>query len=97
MAKTVAGPSHRIDVAGRAVLGIFGSYLLAALLALWVERLLPVDPRAAVLTSNMLFFLAYAVAAMWAFAAATPRRAWAVIAIPCALLGGAWLALGGVS
>ncbi|MFO7483769.1 DUF3649 domain-containing protein [Oceanibaculum nanhaiense] len=94
MAKNIAGTSHRIDVAARAVLGIFGSYLLAALLALWAERLLPFEPRAAMLTANMLFFLFYALAAMWAFAAATPRRAWAVIAVPCVLLGGAWLALG---
>lgn len=97
MAKSLAGTSHRIDVAARAVLGIFGSYLLAALLALWIERLLPFEPRAAMLTANMLFFLFYALAAMWAFAASTPRRAWAVMAVPCAVLGGAWLALGGAS
>lgn len=100
--KTEAGKTgpdlrYRFDVATRAVLAIFGSYLLAALLALWAERLLPLEPRAAMLTSNMLFFLAYAIAAMWAFAADTPRRAWAVMSIPCVLLGGAWLALGGAS
>ena len=84
--------SPGLGVASRTVAAVFGGYALAACattaLALW----LPAAPATAVITANLLSFLIYTVAVLWAFATRSAARAWAGIVVPALLLAAlAWL------
>ena len=84
--------SPGLGVASRTVAAVFGGYALAACattaLALW----LPAAPATAVITANLLSFLIYTVAVLWAFATCSAARAWVGIMMPAlALAALAWL------
>ncbi len=84
--------SPGLGVASRTVAAVFGGYALAACattaLALW----LPAAPATAVITANLLSFLIYTVAVLWAFATRNATRAWVGILAPALLLAAlAWL------
>ena len=83
--------SPGLGVASRTVAAVFGGYALAACataaLALW----LPAAPATAVITANLLSFLIYTVAVLWAFATRSATRAWLGILGPTLLLAArAW-------
>jgi len=92
---------YRLVVASRAVVAIFGGYLLAVSLAAVIAHAMIGMGAArndAVLTGNMLGFIAHAVAAMWAFGCANAKRAWGAVVLPGACLGiVAWLLTQGVA
>jgi|GEM_PF-412795 len=81
---------YRMAVASRAIVAIFGGYLLAVSLAAVIAHAMigmEVARNDAVLTGNMLGFIAHAIAAMWAFGCANARRAWGAVVLPGVLLG----------
>lgn len=92
---------YRWAVAARAVSAIGGGYALAAATASGLGLLfvrLGMFRSDAVLTANMLAFVAAAVAAMWAFGCATVGRAWLGILVPTLGLSAlVWLLRGGVA
>ncbi len=84
--------SPGLGVASRTLAAVFGGYALAAsattALALW----LPTAPATAVITANLLSFLIYTVAVLWAFATRSAARAWLGIVAPTLGLAAlAWL------
>lgn len=80
---------YRLAITSRAVAAIGGGYALAAgftaalslVLAQWMPRV------EAVLTATMLAWLAYAMAAGWAFYARTAWGAWGGTLLPALALG----------
>jgi hypothetical protein len=81
--------SPAVGVASRTLAAVFGGYALAACattaLALWL-------PAAPVITANLLSFLIYTVAVLWAFATRSAARAWVGILMPALVLAAlAWL------
>jgi len=87
--------SPGLGIASRTVAAVFGGYALAACATIALALWLPAAPATAVITANLLSFLIYAVAVLWAFATRSAIRAWAGIAVPAlglaalVLLGGA--------
>lgn len=80
-----AEAAYRWNIAARALLAIFGSYVFAALAAASLSVLLPVPRPQAVMGATMLAFVLYCAMAIWAFSAASAARAWRV-ALGCAAL-----------
>lgn len=80
---------YRLAVASRATAAIGGGYALAAAFAAALSLgLAQLVPRVeAVLTATMLAWLAYAMAAGWAFYARTAWGAWAGTLLPALVLG----------
>jgi hypothetical protein len=80
---------YRLAVTSRAVAAIGGGYALAAgftaALSLGLAQLMP--RVEAVLTATMLAWLAYAMAAGWAFYARTALGAWAGTLLPALVMG----------
>ena len=80
---------YRLAVASRAVAAIGGGYALASAftgaLSLALAQLVP--RVEAVLMATMLAWLAYAIAAGWAFYARTAWGAWAGTVLPALVLG----------
>lgn len=79
-------------VALRTLMAVLGGYALAAsataALAVW----LPTAPATAVITANLLSFLIYTGAVLWAFSTRSAARACLGITVPALLLAGlAWL------
>lgn len=75
-------------IASRTVAAVAGGYLLACAISIGIGLMLlrcGMAPTAAVITANMLAFIAYATAALWAFACANAARAWIGIAVPTLL------------
>jgi len=75
-------------VTSRVAAAAFGGYALAYACTAWLSAVLPLGKSEAVLTASMVSFVIYTAAILWAFAATTPMRAWLVLLIPTALLGG---------
>ena len=78
---------YRRAILSRSLLAVFGGYFFTALstasLALAIASVLP---RAqAVLAASQLSFALYCAMVIWAFAAATPLRAWIVTGALCTL------------
>jgi hypothetical protein len=82
-----AGLRYRLGVASRAVAAIVGGYTLSALAATVMALYLPASPGEATLTGMLASFVIYAGAVMWVFAVRSAAKAWAGLALPCALLG----------
>lgn len=74
------------NVASRVGAAALGGYALAYASTACLTVLLPLPKTEAVLTAAMLSFLLYAGAIIWAFAAATPWRAWLGLLAPTAVL-----------
>jgi hypothetical protein len=80
--------------------GVGGGYLLANWFAIAFMGLVPMQPRDASLTANMLAFLVATGAVIWAFAARSTVRAWVGVAVPTLICGALILigsAIGGAS
>ena len=80
---------YRLAVASRTVAATVGGYALAsgAAAALAAGLVLCMSRADAVLTATMLAWLAYAMAAAWAFYARTAWGAWGGMLLPAAALG----------
>ena len=91
------GPATKrsAGIALRLLAGFGGGYGVAALLTVLLAATLPMPRVEAVLTASMASFAVLAGAIVWAFAAGSPWRACAGIAVPAALLGLALLLLTG--
>ena len=81
---------YRFAVASRAVAAIGGGYALASATAACLAVWLPLARVDAVITAQMLAFVAYACAVIWVFATRSAWRAWAGILLPAAILAGLW-------
>lgn len=96
-------PDYRrgMAIAVRAAAAIGGGYALASLVAVALALVLPLGRMDAVLAGMMAGLVAYAAAAVWAFAARSALRAWvgmAGAAVPLAVLAllGHWQSTGRV-
>ncbi len=91
----------RLAVASRALAAIVGGYALAAgtnvALALALRNTGPKED--VIMLATMPAFLVWAGGVVWVFSARTAWRAWAGVAIPCALVALViwWLRSGGVA
>ncbi|MFY4729327.1 DUF3649 domain-containing protein [Nitrospira sp. BLG_2] len=70
------------QVTSRVGAAALGGYALAYAFTACLTLLLPLPKTEAILTAAMLSFLLYAGAIIWAFAAATPWRAWIGLLVP---------------
>ncbi|REF01977.1 DUF3649 domain-containing protein [Cupriavidus plantarum] len=90
---------YRLAVASRALAAIFGGYGLAALSAgcfsLALIRWVGMPRSEAVVTATLLAFVWYVLAVIWVFATRNAWRAWAGLAVPCAIFALGWWAMGG--
>ncbi|AZY48697.1 DUF3649 domain-containing protein [Bordetella avium] len=83
---------YRFAVASRALAAIFGGYALACAVAACLAVWLPMRRVDAVITAQMLSFVAYACAAIWVFATYNAWRAWAgVLGSALVMAGLYWL------
>jgi hypothetical protein len=76
MANKYSGLDYHLEIVSRTILGIVGGFAFSMALTLLLTRLLPMEPRYATTTANMLFFIVYACTIMWAFANIKPLKAW---------------------
>lgn len=88
---------YRLAILSRTVLAIFGGYLFAALSTASLSLALPLPRPQAVLAATQLSFALYCALVIWAFAAASARRAWLVTAALCAAPGAHLLLNGALS
>lgn len=88
-----AGWPYRANVALRILAGTLGAYLVAALAAAMLARILPMGRPEATVTGTMIAYLIAPGVTIWAFLARGPWRALGGVALAAILLGGiAWLA-----
>lgn len=80
-----ASARHRLVIASRAILAIFGGYAFAALATASLALALPLPRPQAVLTATLLSFVLYCAVVIWAFAATSAGRAWWVTVALCSL------------
>ncbi|SAI68305.1 membrane protein [Bordetella ansorpii] len=81
---------YRFAVASRAIAAIGGGYALASAAAACFAVWLPMSRVDAVLTAQMLAFVAYACAVIWVFATHSAWRAWVGVVLPAAIFAGLW-------
>lgn len=85
---------HRLDVAARTLAAAAMGYLVAALSAATLSRLLPGPTPEAIMTGSLLSFAIYAGIAIWAFAERQVWRVWLGLSGAAAVLGAIlWLSL----
>ena len=85
------GWRYRANVAARVVAGTIGAYAVAALFAMALARILPMDRAQAVVPATLLAFLVGPAVTIWAFLARGPWRAWAgVVALGALFAAIAW-------
>lgn len=90
-----ASMQQRLGIVSRSLLAIFGGYGFAALATASLALALPLPRPQAVLSATLLAFALYCALVIWAFAAASARRAW-TISLLCAAVPGIHLLLVGV-
>ena len=75
------------NVTSRVAAAALGGYVLTYTATACLTVLLPFQKTEAILTAAMLSFAIYTGAILWAFAAATPGRAWLGLLVPAAVCG----------
>ena len=75
------------NVTSRVAAAAVGGYGLTYTATACLTVLLPFQKTEAILTAAMLSFALYTGAILWAFAAATPKRAWLGLLVPAAVCG----------
>ena len=90
-------PRDRLALAGRIVAATAGGYAVAALAAIALGTVLPVDPGTATIVSTLVGPLLMPVAAMTCFRVRSAARAWVVMSVAAAAcaavaLAGGWRA-----
>ena len=91
---------RRLDVGSRIVAGLLMGYVVAALAAAVLARLLPMSKVEATTTSMLVSFAVYAGVAIWAFGDPKAWRVWSGLLAACVVMAGVlWLSirLGGQS
>jgi hypothetical protein len=84
---------YRANVAARIVAGTIGAYAVAALFAMALARILPMERVQAIMPATLLALLVGPAVTIWAFLARSPWRAWAGVTLLGALFAAtAWLA-----
>lgn len=87
------GLRYRANVAARIVAGTIGAYAVAALFAMALARILPMERVQAIMPATLLALLVGPAVTIWAFLARSPWRAWAGVTLLGALFAAtAWLA-----
>ncbi|WP_063922932.1 DUF3649 domain-containing protein [Cupriavidus basilensis] len=81
-------PLRKREVISRVCAAIFGGYAATAALAVLLARLLPLPKASATTAAILSTALLYLCAILWAFAARSPSRVWAVLGT-VALVAGA--------
>lgn len=79
---------YRINVASRSLAAVVGGYALASALAAALAVWLPMARADAVITGQMLAFVAYACAVIWVFATRSTWRAWKGMLVITAVMFG---------
>lgn len=74
---------------------LIGGYALATAAGIFLGGALPLPRAEAALIGNLLSFVVYAGAIIWAFSIRQPLKVWLVMLVPSALLATTGLALGG--
>lgn len=74
---------------------LFGGYALATAAGIFIAAVLPIPSGPAALTGNLLSFMVYTGAIIWAFSMQKPARAWLFFLLASALLTCIGLALQG--
>lgn len=88
-----SGWRYRANVGLRTLAGTVGAYIVAALAAAALSRILPMARVEAVTIATMIAFLVAPAVTVWAFLARGPWRSLAGVVIAAALLGGiGWMA-----
>lgn len=83
---------HRLAVASRVFAALLGGYALATATTVALARVISAPRDELLQTAALPSFLVYVAAAVWAFSASTPTRAWLGIALPALVLALlAWL------
>lgn len=84
-----------LEILSRSAAALLGGYAFTYAFTAALARLLPLARVDAAVIATLLSFVIYTLAILWAFAARSPRRAWAglLTAVPLALIGFApqWL------
>ncbi|WP_397473840.1 iron transporter [Pusillimonas sp.] len=80
--------AHRWNIASRTLLAVAGGYAIAAAATASLSLALPLPRAQAVMAATLLSFALYCALAVWAYSAATARRAWAVAAVLAVLPAG---------
>ena len=91
-------PLRTRDVVSRICAALFGGYAAAAALSVLLARLLPLSKPNTTTAAIMATALLYLGAMLWAFAARSPSRAWAVlvaVALAASALSWGLIAWGG--
>jgi len=91
-------PRRKRDVASRVCASFFGGYAAASAVSMLLARVTPLPKADATTAAILLTPILYLVAILWAFSAASPSRAWAVLVTITALAGGvtyAFILVGG--
>ena len=76
---------HRWNVASRTLLAVAGGYAITAMATASLGVALPLPRAQAVMAATLFSFALYCALVIWAYSAATARRAWSVAAVVAAL------------
>lgn len=87
MSTRISEARYRWRVASRVLAAGLGGYALASVVTVLTSLLWPMPLPKAILASNMLSFIWYALAIIWVFSVHSLRRAWLGILIPTFVLG----------
>lgn len=89
MSSKAADGQRWLEMLSRTCAAILGGYAFTYAATAAIARALPLANVDAVVVATLLSFTLYTLAVLWAFAARTAWRAWAVIplAVPLALIG----------
>lgn len=79
-------PLRAADVTARAMAAIVGGYVIAALGAAVLARILPGPVAEATIAATTFSFVIYVTVAIWAFAETRWWRVWAILLALCAAL-----------
>lgn len=91
-------PLRKRDVASRVCAAFFGGYGAASTVSMLLARVMPLAKADATTVAILLTPILYLLAILWAFSAASPSRAWAVLVAITVIAGGmtyAFILMGG--
>ena len=83
---------YRLAVLSRIVAAVLGGYVFATSVAILLSRAIPLPRAESALTGQLLGFVLYACAVVWAFAAKRAQWAWGgllIVSLACGAV--AWL------
>jgi hypothetical protein len=86
-AKELSPAARGIETLARAVAALGGGYLVAALTAAFLPRVLPMPRGDATVAATLASYLVYLAFAVWTFTAQSALWVWLCLVVICAVLG----------